>query len=252
MVSSGASTLVPLLWSPSTARNSWLAGMTAPCARYGICGAVIWVISKPMCLPPRPGIPSGTSKEMLFIASMTAFKALTMAVIIAFTKPMMLLMAVLMLLVMTSQMLETVLLTACQAASQLPSNTLRMKSITPFSASRPMFSTSAMTPIVLVTMPLTAVHTVVMVGPKVVSSQFATGSSRLSHRAFSSSATKLIASPTTAIRFAASGARWSSHRACSWATIALKMGETTSSQRRSTKSITSWNHSTIMVNTGEM
>ena len=36
MVESGASTFVPLFWSPSTARNSLFGGMTAPCASCGI------------------------------------------------------------------------------------------------------------------------------------------------------------------------------------------------------------------------
>ena len=35
---SGASRLLPLRWSPSTARNCRFAGMTAPRASIGICG----------------------------------------------------------------------------------------------------------------------------------------------------------------------------------------------------------------------
>ena len=35
MVASGASTFVPVVWSPSIAKNCRFGGMTAPCASAG-------------------------------------------------------------------------------------------------------------------------------------------------------------------------------------------------------------------------
>ena len=90
----GASIFVPLFWSPRTARNSRLAGITAPCARRGRFNCGTFGISKPKLSPPKSGIQSGTSKLIEFTAFITAlipltkkFTTLSNREIIPFTKP---------------------------------------------------------------------------------------------------------------------------------------------------------------------
>ena len=45
--------LLPCFWSPSTARNSLLGGITAPFARYGIVGTLGKLALNPIVLEPN-------------------------------------------------------------------------------------------------------------------------------------------------------------------------------------------------------
>ena len=45
--------LFPFFWSPSTARNSLLGGITAPFARYGIVGTLGKLALNPIVLEPN-------------------------------------------------------------------------------------------------------------------------------------------------------------------------------------------------------
>ena len=88
IVSSGASIFVPLFWSPKTARNSRLGGITAPCARRGSFNFGIFGIfqSNPKALPTAPTILS-TPPIIPFIALIIRFTPLSIIVTKPFIMP---------------------------------------------------------------------------------------------------------------------------------------------------------------------